>query len=168
MANSDKITNLKEKLKQALGSTARVISEDYVSIEKTDPKKSSKDQEYFEIESLRSVGDFIKARAQSDSSALKKRFSNDRIYKKNLPSNSSCRTLYTIAEKIRYELLGTKMLKGIEKNLKENYNQVINTKRKDQLKSKEDINISEAFELYMLKKFFNIELNNMTNNMLKF
>ena len=60
------------------------------------------------------------------------------------------------------------MLKGIEKNIKENYNRVINTKRKDQPKSKEDINISEAFELYMLKKFFNIELNDTTNNMLKF
>ena len=45
------------------------------------------------------------------------------------------------------------MLKGIEKNLNENYIQVINRKRKDQLRSKEDIPISEAFELYMLKKF---------------
>ena len=168
MANSYKITNLKEKLKQALVSTARVISEDYISIDKTDQKKNSKDQEYFEIENLRSVGDFIRARAESDSSALKKKFSNDSVHRKNLPSNSSCRTLYTIAEKIRYELLGAKMLKGIEKNIKENYNRVINTKRKDQPKSKEDINISEAFELYMLKKFFNIELNDTTNNMLKF
>ena len=46
--------------------------------------------------------------------------------KKNLPLNSSCKSLYSIAEKIRYEALGGKMLKGIEKNLFENYNQIIN------------------------------------------
>ena len=37
---------------------------------------------------------------------------------KILPSNTSSRSLYNIAEKIRYEVLGGKMLKGIEKNLK--------------------------------------------------
>ena len=60
------------------------------------------------------------------------------------------------------------MLKGIEKNLKDNYNQIINLKRKDQLKTKEDVPIVEAFELYMLKKFHNIKLNSLTNNMLNF
>ena len=44
------------------------------------------------------------------------------------------------------------MLKGIQKNFKDNYNQIINLKRKDQLKTKEDVNVNEAFELYMLKK----------------
>ena len=38
---------------------------------------------------------------------------------KNLPKNSSCRLLYDISEKIRYEILGTKILKGISKNLKD-------------------------------------------------
>ena len=35
---------------------------------------------------------------------------------------------------------------------------IINFKRKDQLKTKEDVSIVEAFELYMLKKFHNISL----------
>ena len=61
---------------------------------------------------------------------LKKKFSNEKIYKKNIPNNSSCKPLYAIAEKTRYETLGGKMLKGIEKNLKENYDQIINLKRK--------------------------------------
>ena len=73
--------------------------------------------------------DFIKVRAESDSSALKKRFSNKEIYKKNLPFNSSCRSLYSLAEKIRCESLGGKMLKGIQKNFTNNYNQIINLKR---------------------------------------
>ena len=60
------------------------------------------------------------------------------------------------------------MLKGIEKNLKENYDQIIQLKRKDQLNSKEDVPVVEAFELYMLKKFLNVELNTLTNKMLNF
>jgi len=60
------------------------------------------------------------------------------------------------------------MLKGIKKNLKENYDQIISLKRKDQLKTKEDVPVIEAFELYMLKKFHNIKLNTLANNMLNF
>ena len=41
------------------------------------------------------------------------------------------------------------MLKGISKNINENYIQKISLKRKDQLKSKDDVNVTEAFELYM-------------------
>ena len=60
------------------------------------------------------------------------------------------------------------MLKGIEKNFRENYEQKINFKRKDQLKTKDDVPISEAFELYMLKQFHNIKLNSLTSKMLNF
>ena len=60
------------------------------------------------------------------------------------------------------------MLKGIKKNLQDNYNQIIKLKRKDQLKTKEDVPIIEAFELYMLKKFHGVKLNSLTNNMLNF
>ena len=76
--------------------------------------------------------------------------------------------LYDISEKIRYEVLGSKILKGISKNFKDNYKQKINLKRKDQLKSKEDVTIAEAFELYMLKNFLDIELNDLSKKMLKF
>ena len=51
------------------------------------------------------------------------------------------------------------MLKGIEKNLKDNYYQILNLKRKDQLKTKDDVPVDEAFELYMLKNFHDIKLN---------
>ena len=168
MKNNNKSENLKEKLKQALNSTARVISDDFDIKESSEKNKSSKKFEFFNLESLNSKSDFIKARAESDSLALKKKFSNEKIYKKNLPSNSSCKSLYSIAEKIRYESLGSIMLKGIEKNLKDNYNQIIALKRKDQLKTKEDVPVTEAFELYMLKKFLGIELNNLTKNILYF
>ena len=168
MNNNNKNSDLNEKLKQALTSTARVISDDFKIKKNLEKNKSSKDFEFFNLENLNSKNDFIKARAESDSSALKKKFSNNEIYKKNLPSNSSCRSLYSIAEKIRYESLGSKMLKGIEKNLTDNYSQIIRSKRKDQLKSKDDVPVVEAFELYMLKKFHKIKLNSLSNNMLTF
>ena len=168
MNNSNKTENLKEKIKQALNSTAKVISDDLQIKSSPENNKSSKKFDFFDLENLNSKNDFIKARAESDSSALQKKFSNNEIYQKNLPSNSSCKSLYSIAEKIRYEALGSKMLKGIEKNLKENYKQLIELKRKDQLKTKEDVPIIEAFELYMLKKFHDVKLNTLTKNMLNF
>ena len=75
---NNKAENLREKLKQALTSTARVISDDIYL--KTIDGRDKKDLNFVDIENLNSKGDFIKARAESDSSALKKKFSNDEIY----------------------------------------------------------------------------------------
>ena len=168
MSNKNNDFNLKEKLKQALSSTIRVISDDFNIKENNKVNKSSKKFDFFEIDNLNTKNDFIRARANSDSTALKKKFSDEKIFKKNLPLNSSSKSLYSIAEKIRYESIGGKMLKGIEKNFKDNYNQIIGLKRKDQLKTKEDVPVSEAFELYMIKKFHNIQLNSLTSKMLSF
>ena len=168
MSNSNKNATVLEKFKQALSSTAKVISDDISQNDKINNNKSSNKFDFFQLDNLNSKNDFIKARAESDSSALKIRFSDKEIYNKNLPQNSSCKQLYSIAEKIRYESLGGKMLKGIEKNFVENYNQIINFKRKDQLKTKDDVPVIEAFELYMLNKFHNIKLNSLTEKMLNF
>ncbi len=165
---NNKTDNLKEKLRQALSSTVRVISDDLNVKSKENVNKSSDKFDFFDLENLNNKYDFIKARAESDSKALKKKFSNELIYKQNLPSSSSCKSLYAITEKIRYETLGCEMLKGIKKNLEENYSQIINLKRKDQLKSKEDVSVMEAFELYMLKNFHNIKLNSLTSKMLSY
>ncbi len=164
---NNKTESFKEKLTQALSSTLRVISDDLGINPKKNIKNSEK-RDLIELENLNSKNDFIKARAETDSKALKKKFSDELIFKKNLPSSSSCKSLYTITEKIRYEKLGSKMLKGIEKNLRNNYIQMINHKRKDQIKSKDDVPVVEAFELYMLKNFHNIKLNSLTSRMLNF
>ena len=164
----NKEDNFKEKFKQALISTIKVISDDYRVETELKKNLSSKNYNFFELDNLSSKQDYIKLRAETDSEALKRKFSNKEIYKKNLPKNSSCRSLYDISEKIRYELLGTKMLKGISKNLKENYNHKIVIKRKDQLKTREDVSISEAFELYMLKNFFDIKLIPLSEKILSF
>jgi cobaltochelatase CobT len=167
MSNKEK--NFKEKFKQALISTTKVISDDYkLDINKTDKSSTSKKVDYFDITNLSSKEDFIKLRAEADSTALKKKFSNKKIFNKNLPKNQSCKDLYNIAEKIRYEVLGTKMLKGIGKNLDENYNHKIISLRKDQYKNKEDVSVKDAFELYMLKRFLNIKLNTISKKILSF
>jgi cobaltochelatase CobT len=165
---NNKDISLKEKFRTALTSTAKAISGDFSLIDKSSENNKSKDLGIVEINDLTDPSDFIKLRAETDSSALKKKFSNDLIYKKNLPNNNSSRSLYNIAEKIRYESLGGKMLKGIKKNFNENYAHIIKRKRKDQLNTKEDVPVVEAFELYMLKNFHQIKLNPLTSKMLSF
>ena len=166
---SSKEDNFKEQFKQALISTAKVISEDYkLNVKKIDKDLNSKKIDFFDLTSLSNKNDFTRLRAETDSGALKKKFSNKEIFNKNLPNNLSCKSLYNIAEKIRYEVLGSEMLKGVGKNLSENYTQKIASVRKDQLKSKEDVPIIEAFEFYMLKKFFKLELNAVASKMLSF
>ena len=162
-----KENNLKEQFKQAILSTAKVISDDYkINIDKKN--KSSKNMDFFQLDNLNTRLDFIKYRSEIDSKALRKKFSNDEIYKLNSPKNLSCKSLYELSEKIRCEILGSIMLKGVKSNFIENYNNKLFFKRKDQLKTKEDVNISEAFELYMLKNFFNIKLNSLCEKVLSF
>jgi len=166
---NNKEDNFKQKFKQALISTAKVISDDYkFDLINKNKNLSSKNIDFFELDNLKNRQDFVRLRAEADSRALKKKFSNKKIYQNNLPNNTSCRALYDISEKIRYELLGTKILKGISKNLSENYNQKLKLKRKDQLKTREDVNVAEAFELYMLKNFFSIKLNPLSDKILSF
>ena len=166
---SNKEDNFKEQFKQALISTAKVISEDYkIDTKKIDNDLRSKQIDFFDVTNLLNKDDFTRLRAETDSGALKKKFSNKKIFNKNLPNNPSCKSLYNIAEKIRYEVLGGKMLKGVGKNLSENYAKKIASVRKDQLKNKSDVSVTEAFEFYMLKKFFNLELNAVSSKMLSF
>ena len=160
--------NFKEKFKQALISTIKVISDDF----KIDPKikkgSNSNNFDFIEVENLENKQNYIKLRAEADSEALKIKFSDKETYNKNIPKNTAGKKLYDISEKMRYEILGSNMLKGVSKNLKNNYNYYLSIKRKDQLKTKEDVSISEAFELYMLKNFFDIKLNSLSENILNF
>ena len=164
----NKEDRFKEKFKEVLISTVKVISEDYNIKKGKHNNFGSKDYNFFELDNLSNKENYVKLRAETDSEALKRKFSNNNIYQKNLPNNISCKLLYNISEKIRYEVLGTKMLNGISKNLKDNYSHKILLKRKDQLKSKEDVQIAEAFELYMLKNFLGIKLNSLSEKILSY
>ena len=69
--------DLKEKFKQALISTAKVISDDYsLDIKDINKKIISKSIKSIDINDLSSKSDFTRLRAEMDSSALKKKFSD--------------------------------------------------------------------------------------------
>ena len=159
--------NFKEKFKLALLSTANAIADDYSPDNDKKNKKKSK-IDLFELDKLESRSDFVKYRAEIDSGALKRKFSNTEIFRNNLPQNSSYKQLYELSEKVRCEILGSNILKGVGANLKENYTNEILTKKKDQLFSKEDVSVIEAFELYMLKNFYKINLNSLNEKILSY
>ena len=69
----NKEDNFKEKFKQALISTVKVISEDYKP-NKDSNNASSKNINFFELDNISSKHDFIRYRAEADSEALKKNF----------------------------------------------------------------------------------------------
>ncbi len=162
-----KENNIKEKFKLALLSTAKAISDDF-SINKSIKDKKNSVLDLLELEKLESKNDFIKYRAVSDSKALKKKFSNAEIYQKNLPKNFSYQSLYDLSEKFRCEMLGSKILKGVGLNLKENYINELYSKKINQSITKEDVSVNEAFEIYMLKNLFNINLNAVNEKILNF
>ena len=66
----NKEDNFKEKFKQALISTVKVISEDYKT-NKENTNASSKNIKFFELDNLSSKYYFIRYRAEADSEALK-------------------------------------------------------------------------------------------------
>ena len=69
----------KERFKQALDSTYKVISEEFDYLSK---KENQRDIEDYKISNLYSREDYTKFRALTDSNALKKRFSDKNIFKK--------------------------------------------------------------------------------------
>ena len=94
---------LKEKFKIALISTIKVISEkDKVEVNFENKNLSSKDLHFFDLDNLKNIDDYTKIRAETDSEALKLRYSNKKIYQKNLPKTPTAKSLYHLTDKIRY------------------------------------------------------------------
>ena len=65
-------------------------------------------------------------------------------------------------------MLGSAMLKGMSKNFKENYSFKLKSTKKQKISKKEDASISDAFEFYLLNKFFHVKLNETNENILNF
>ena len=159
----------KEKFKLAITSTIKVISgKEKIEINFGDRNSNLKNSIFFQLDNLKNLEDFTKIRAETDSRALKIRYSNKKVYEKNLPTNSTSKFLYNLSEKIRYEQIGSNNLKGIKKNLLNNYELKQKFRKKNQLKSKEDVKVGEAFELYLLKNFLNVKLNKLSEQILNY
>ena len=71
---SSRETNLKEKFRVALNSTAKVIADDFKIDEKKLEDKKNSNIASVEIDDIKNPGDFIRLRAETDSNALKKNF----------------------------------------------------------------------------------------------
>ena len=150
--------NFKEKFKQAIISTVKVISDDFQINSKNKNKISEENLNIKNIENIKDKKEFIKIRAETDSEALRRKFSDKTIFEKKMPTNQTCQSLYKLSEKIRYEMLGSKMLKGISSNFQKNYFNKLKNIDASKIKQKDDVNISDAFEIYMLDKFLEIKL----------
>jgi len=148
-----------ENFKQALISTIKSISEKN-DCEVSFGKQASKDYNNVnlpEIKKLEHFQDFLTMRAKADSEALRLKYSNEDIFNTYKPKGKMAEELYEIAEKIRYEKIGSDTFKGIKENLAENYK-----KNKKNIKNEENIseNLSaKTFEDYLRSLFFEVEKN---------
>ena len=93
-----------------------------------------------------SKNEFVRTRAIADSEALKLKFSDETIFKSYEPEGNISKILYKIAEKIRYENIGSNYFKGIKNNLNQFYkikaNQNVDYKNSD-------FEFIDAFECYL-------------------
>lgn len=161
---------LKERFKIAISSAVKVISEqldlDIKFGKNYDSKKNSLNLP--EILKLKNIQDFTNLRAFADSEALKIKYTNKKIYLKNEPNGVMAKSLYAIAEKIRYEKIGANKLKGIKSNIVRCYENKFKDKKIEEIKNESDVPITEAFELYLRSHFFKIKQNNSTKKLLSY
>ncbi|MBO41951.1 MAG: cobalamin biosynthesis protein CobT [Pelagibacteraceae bacterium] len=159
---------LKERFKSAVSSAVKAISGNYdIEIKFGDNSPTKKNfLNLPEIANLKKLQDFTNLRAFADSEALKIKYANEKTYLKNQPEGSMAKALYAIAEKIRYEKIGSNKLKGVKNNITQCYENKFLDKKIEEIKTESDVPITEAFELYLRSYFFEIKQNNTTKKIL--
>jgi cobaltochelatase CobT len=159
---------LKEKFKTAVSSAAKAISEKLDIEVNFGSNNLSKENSLNlpENPDLKNFQDFINLRAFADSAALKLKYSNKKIYNKNQPSGARAQSLYSIAERIRCEKIGSNDLRGVKNNIFQYYQNIYKNKKIDQSKTETDVPIAEAFEAYLVDYFFKIKAKNNTSKII--
>ncbi len=161
---------LKERFKSAVSSTVKAISENFDLEIKFSNKISSKKNSLNlpEVASLKKLQDFTNLRAFADSEALKIKYTNKKTYLENEPKRVISKALYAIAEKIRYEKIGSDKLKGVKNNITQSYENKFKYKKIEEIKTEADVPVTEAFELYLRSHFFKIKQNDTTKKILSY
>ena len=159
---------LEELIKQALTSTYKVISNQLDESNLKDKTFNTKNLDFSDIKDFKNKSDYTKLRANIDSKALKLRFSDNAVFQKNHPKNPALKKIYELSEIFRCEMLGSKMLSGIKKNLENYYIQKTSNKKYNKSNSKEEINVHDAFELYILEKFFKLNFDKTSLEVLNY
>jgi len=159
---------LKERFKSAVSSTVKVISENFdLEIKFGNNINSKKNSLNLpEIISLKKLQDFTNLRAFADSEALKIKYTDRKIYLENEPKGAINKALYAIAEKIRYEKIGSDKLIGVKNNITQCYENKFKNKKAEEIKTETDVPVTEAFELYLRSHFFKIKQNDTTKKIL--
>ena len=99
----------------------------------------------------------------SDSEALKVRYSNSTIFKSYQPEGNISKKLYSIAEKVRYEKLGSEKFSGVKKNIDNHY---INTSN-NEYERKDENKLPQAFEYFLRVNILNTKINKELEKKLK-
>ena len=139
-----------ENFKSAVLSTAKAIARKTI-----DPKEQEKIAKINvpKILSIENKDEILEARALADSEALRMRYNDEAISKKNEPRGTISKSLFKIAEKIRYEKIGSDEYQGIQNNLNNFYQKKI---------ANSDVHsqnfIADAFEAYLRKIIMNMPI----------
>ena len=138
-----------EKYKTAIHSTAKAIARSNFGEKREKFDKISKPK----ILSAENNEEILEARVLSDSEALKIKYSDDNILNKNQPNGTIGRMIYNIAEKIRYEKIGSDQYKGIKNNINKFYQKKISESNVHSQNF-----IADAFEAYLRNKVMNFSV----------
>ncbi len=163
----EKKSEIIENFKKAIISTVKSIIGDQdieVIFGNELNKKNNKTINLPNIKNINNTNDYVKTRAIADSEALKFKCSNLNIYNDFEPQGNMSKLLYSVAEKIRYENIGSSYFKGIKKNL--NYLYEIKSKTKTDYKNK-DYEFLDAFEYYLRSNVLKSNKNKESDNKYK-
>jgi cobaltochelatase CobT len=161
-----KVENV-ENFKKAITSTIKsIIGEQSINVifGSEAPKKDKNIVNLPNVQSADDKIDYIKTRALADSVALKFKCSNVDIYNSFEPKGTISKLLYAVAEKARYENIGSSYFKGIKENLNQYYK--IKNMQKNDYKNN-DYEFVSAFENYLRAKIFKSNDNREIDNKYK-
>ena len=146
-----------ENFKKAITSTVKsIVGQQNVDVVfgNENLKKNIKTIHLPSIQNVDNKIEYTKTRALADSEALKLRCSDIHIYNTFEPNGNISKLLYAVAEKTRYENIGSSYFKGIKKNLNQYYK--IKTKEKINYENS-DYEFVDAFENYIRNKIFKLD-----------
>ena len=163
----EKKTEILEDFKKAIISTVKSIVGDQnieVVFGNEVNKNNIKTINLPNLKNINNIHDYIKTRAIADSEALKFKCSDLNIYNDFEPQGSTSKLLYAVAEKVRYENIGSSYFKGIRKNLDHLYE--IKSKKETDYKNN-DYEFLDAFEYYLRSNILKSNKNKESENKYK-
>ena len=162
----EKKSEILENFKTAIGSTVKSLSNSEnveVSFGNQNFESKKNSIKLPEVEQVNNKINYNQIRALADSKSLRLRFSDNKTFKSFEPDGNISKKLYKVAEKIRYEKIGSDQFKGVKNNIEKYYQERVNTL---DLKNSED-KIVESFENYLRVKFFDSKNNKEIEKKLK-